>query len=289
MDHLEHQVTLEFEYHPVLSNLFEIQFAVIFGGMVLFFILESYLPRKDVKGDEAGRWLSNITVALFNHFFLIFFALFLINITQRYLPNSPILKAFGWSDITKFIIVLLVMEFVYYWLHRAYHKIPFLWRIHAVHHTDTEVDVTTSHRHHPFEVVVSTIVITPVVFLLGAPAITIALYNLVNAVFTLITHSNIKLPEKLDSVLRRFVATPDFHRLHHASDKQYTDSNYSGIVTWFDYLFKTATHIPYKEIPNVELGLDILRDKNDNRLDAMLLTPFNYTKQKKKAVEHKLA
>ena len=287
MEHLQHKVTLEFEYHPILSNLYEIQFAVIFGGMVLIFLLESFWPRKNVKEDQTGRWLSNIAVALFNHFFLIFFALFLVNMTQRYLPHSPILKAFEWSDITKFIIVLLVMEFVYYWLHRAYHKIPFLWRIHAVHHTDTEVDVTTSHRHHPFEVIVSALVITPVVFLLGAPAITIALYNLVNAVFTLTTHSNIKLPEKLDSVLRKLVVTPDFHRLHHASDKQYTDSNYSGIVPWFDYLFKTATHMPYKDIPNLELGLDILRDKNENRLDAMLLTPFNYTQKKDKSLKQK--
>ena len=137
--------------------------------------------------------------------------------------------------------------------------------------------------------IVSALVITPVVFSLGAPAITIAIYNLVNAIFALVTHGNIKLPKKLDNVLRKFVVTPDFHRLHHSSDKYFTDSNYSGVVPWFDYLFKTSTRKPYAEIPTMELGLDVLRGNKENRLDAMLLTPFIYSQKKKKAAKQKLA
>ncbi len=171
------------------------------------------------------------------------------------------------------------MEFITYWIHRAYHTIPILWRIHAVHHSDTEVDVTTSHRHHPFEPMINALILTPILFALGAPIVVLASYNLLHTAFSLISHSNIVLPEKLDKVLRLFVITPDFHRMHHSSDRQYTDSNYSAIVPWFDYLFGTATRLPYADIPKMELGLEVLRDNKDNRLDKLFTTPFIF-KQK---------
>ena len=168
------------------------------------------------------------------------------------------------------------MEFVTYWIHRAYHTIPVLWKIHAVHHTDTEIDVTTSHRHHPFEPMINALVLTPIVFALGAPLIVMASYNLLHTAISLFSHSNIVLPKKLDKILRMFVITPDFHRMHHSSDKQYTNSNYSAIIPWFDYLFGTATKLPYEDIPKMELGLEVLRKPKENRLDKLFITPFIY-------------
>jgi len=259
----------------LITHLHEIQFAAIFGGMVVLFLLESFIPRKKLEADQTVRWLSNIGLALFNYFFLLFYILFVMSLVAKYAPQSPFLQSLKLTDITMFMIVLLIMEFIYYWLHRVYHKVSLLWRIHAVHHTDTEVDVTTSQRHHPFEMVLSSLVITPVILFLGAPLMLIAVYNLVNLAANLITHSNIKVPEKFERRLRFIIVTPDFHRVHHSSDKVYTDSNYSTVIPLFDYLFKTAKYISYKDVPKIESGLKILRKKADNRIDKMLITPFN--------------
>ncbi len=268
--------TIELSQSFLEANMNEIQFAAIFGGMVLMFLIEGFIPRRESSNSQTSRWLSNISLSLFNHFLIIFYSILVYGIVSKFQPDSSLLQHFKVSDVPAFLVILLVMEFVIYWIHRTFHKIPLLWRIHAVHHTDTEIDVTTSHRHHPFEPMINALILSPIIFALGAPVIVMAIYNLLHTALSLFSHSNIVLPEKLDKVLRLFVITPDFHRMHHSSDKQYTNSNYSAIVPWFDYLFKTATRKPFDEIPKMELGLETLRKPEDNRLDRIFITPFIY-------------
>lgn len=271
---------IELKHSFLELHIHEIQFAVIFGSIIVLFLIESFIPRRDSADNQTSRWLGNISIALFNHFLLIFYSILLVGIVSKLQPDSPILRHFQLSDISSFIIILLLMEFVSYWIHRSFHTIPVLWKIHAVHHSDTEVDVTTSHRHHPFEPMLSALVITPIVFVMGAPVIVIVMYNLTRTAVSVVNHGNFALPERLDNILRLLIITPDFHRMHHSSDRQYSDSNYGAVVPWFDYLFKTATSVPYDEIPKMELGLETLRELKDNRLDKLLLTPITYKPKK---------
>lgn len=258
------------------THLHEIQFAVIFGGMVLLFLIEGLIPRRQTDNDQTVRWLSNIGLTFFNYFIILIYTGFVFAFFNTFKPESPVLDYFKVSDITAFLIILLLMEFLNYWIHVAFHKIPLLWRIHAVHHSDTMVDVTTSNRHHTFEPLITTIIISPIIIAMGAPLVILVAYNFIHIAFSLFSHSNIKIPEKLDNVLRLFVITPDFHLMHHSSDKRFTNSNYSGIVPLFDYLFKTASRKPAKELESMELGLETLRSTKDHRLDRLLMIPFIY-------------
>lgn len=271
-------VSLNIERSFLEAHFTEIQFAAIFGGMVLMFLIEGLIPRRVANTDQTSRWLNNIGLALFNHFLIIFYSIIVIGLVSKFQPESSLLHHFKVSDLPAFLILLIVMEFINYWIHRAFHHIPLLWRIHMVHHTDTEVDVTTSHRHHPFEPMINTLILTPIIFILGAPVVVLALFNLLHTAISLVSHSNIVLPKKLDNVLRLFIITPDFHRMHHSSEKKYTNSNYSAVVPWFDYLFKTATRRPYEELPKMELGLETLRSPRDSRLDKLFTAPFTYKK-----------
>ena len=271
-------VSLEVNQSFLELHFHEIQFAAIFGGMILLFLIEGFIPRKVTEKDQTIRWLSNIALALFDHFFMIAYSLVMVGFLLHFKPDSPLLEHFKISNIPSFFIILFLMEFISYCLHRLYHRIPFLWRIHAVHHSDTDIDVTTSYRHHPFEPMINAFIITPIVFALGAPVITIILYNLVRTAIDLFSHSNIVLPEKLDKLLRIFIVTPDFHRLHHSSNQTYTDSNYSTFFPVFDYLFRSATSYSYDELTKMELGLEFYRAAEDNRIDKMLMTPFTYKK-----------
>ncbi|MEE9326736.1 MAG: sterol desaturase family protein [Cocleimonas sp.] len=264
----------------LVINFHEVQFVVVFGSIILLFLIEGYIPRRTTEKNQTTRWFSNIFLALFNHFFVIFYSLALIVVLRNFQPESPLLQHFKVSDTPAFLIILLLMDFINYWLHRGYHRVPVLWRIHSVHHTDTEIDVTTSHRHHPFEVMITVLILTLILMLLGAPVIVIVIYSLLHSLADSFSHSNIVLPKKVDNILRLFIITPDFHRMHHSSDKQYTDSNYSTLLSFYDYLFGTATRLPYDKIPRMELGLETQREAKDSRIDYLFLAPFTYKKNK---------
>jgi sterol desaturase/sphingolipid hydroxylase (fatty acid hydroxylase superfamily) len=143
-----------------------------------------------------------------------------------------------------------------------------------MHHSDVEVDFTTTYRHHPFENLFMATLGVPVVVLLGAPVAAMVAYQALRTTVNILSHSNIRIPERFERWLRYLIVTPDFHHLHHCSDRRFTDSNYSAAVPWFDYLFRTATRKPYADYATMELGLERFRDPIDSRIDQILLMPF---------------
>ena len=269
----------------IKSHYYELQFVALFGGMFLLYIIEAFIPRRKPENNQTSRWVNNITLAIFNHFLLLGFSLGLGYLALWINPSTTLVRHFQLSDISALLFIILVLDLIAYWMHRAYHRYPLLWRIHAAHHSDTDIDVTTSHRQHPFEAMLNGMIVAPLVILIGAPLITLMLFNLLHVISALYTHGNITLPEKLDNILRKILVTPDFHRMHHSSDRQYTDSNYSAIFSFYDHIFATATRLPYKELPEMELGLETLRENKDNRVDRLLLTPFIYKTGNVKTLE----
>jgi sterol desaturase/sphingolipid hydroxylase (fatty acid hydroxylase superfamily) len=245
-----------------------------FGGMFLLLMAESLWPRRSTTDLPVARWLNNWLLAYLNFAAV----LWLVHLAAsspwaRSLAVKPGLL--DWlPPALGFLALLVVLEFGGYVLHRAFHASPFLWRFHAVHHLDTEVDVTTSHRHHTVEAVAVSLVFLPVFLLLGVSPALATLVALTRLPIILISHSNLAFPERADRVLRWLLVTPDFHRLHHSSDPHYTNSNYGTVLPWFDYLFKTASDIPYQQQKQMLLGLEYLRAPQDGRLDRLLLLPL---------------
>lgn len=252
----------------------EIIFMLTFFGMAIFIFIEMWIPRKKTQTDQTYRLINNVLLALFNYAFLVFYV-FLLGKTATYIqPDVTVVDYFQLSALASFFVVLISFDFVGYWLHRAFHKIPWLWKIHAVHHTDTELDVTTSHRLSPLEGVLGGLVSLPLLAVIGAQPLVLVYFLFFHKFIELYAHSNIHLPELVDKYLRKIIVTPDFHRMHHFSDRNYTDSNFSIVFPFFDYLFSTATRWPYQKLPKAEIGIEQLRDKKDNRLDRLLITPF---------------
>lgn len=170
--------------------------------------------------------------------------------------------------------LFLVAQFLAYVTHVIFHRYPLLWRLHEIHHSDVDVDVSTSYRHHPLEPLVFMPLITPLILLLGVPAHAALAYQGIGIALTVFAHSNLRVPEPLERWLSKLVVTPDFHRLHHASERRYTDSNYGVIVPWFDYLFGTASHRPFAEHESMQLGLEYHRAPAESRVDRLLLAPL---------------
>jgi sterol desaturase/sphingolipid hydroxylase (fatty acid hydroxylase superfamily) len=256
----------------------DIMFAVTFGCMLFMLLLEQIKPRRSKTALQTSRWLNNISITFLNY---LLFAYITIEIaTSSWIitiqPQTPLIHYLELNIYSAIFFTIIIMEFVSYWLHRLMHIIPLLWRVHAVHHCDTEVDVTTTHRHHPFEPFIALSITLPVLILFGPPILAIIIYNLLRVLITTISHSNIFIPKFIDRWLRYFIITPDFHRLHHASLLPYTDSNYGTVIPWFDYLFGSATKIPFKKHKTMELGLEYFRKPIQSRLDQLLLIPFRW-------------
>ena len=160
-----------------------------------------------------------------------------------------------------------------YWIHRAFHRVSWLWPLHAVHHSDTQLDVSSTFRHHPLEPLLTMPLTAPVVLALGVSPEAALAYRLFDVFFQVFSHSNIRIPQAMERYLRLVVLTPDFHRTHHNAEQRYTDSNYGSLVPWFDYLFGTARHQDYNAQETSVIGLEYLRDPADSRLDRLLTMP----------------
>lgn len=238
--------------------------------------IESLWPLRAVSGASVWRWINNLALTAVDYAVLLgispWLALLVVNLVG--IENPGLLHKVGASPWVSFIVVLFCLQFAAYWLHRAFHAIPVLWRIHTVHHCDPEVDATTAHRHHPLEPVLSAVAMLPVVVILGPDPVSILGYNVLAAAVAVMSHGNFTFGPTLDRLLRRFIVTPDFHRMHHSSDRQYTDSNYATVLPVFDYLFGTATHLPAERQKTMQLGLSYFREMKFARLDQMLLIPF---------------
>ena len=174
-----------------------------------------------------------------------------------------------------FIPGVLVYEFIDYVLHRFAHRLPWLWRLHAVHHSDTRVDATTAHRHHPLEVIVNSFLGTPFLVLLGVPIMVAIWHPLIRMLLIAFNHSNTLLPDYLDKPLSYIVATPNFHRVHHFSERQYTNSNYGTIISIYDHLFGSARFLSKAELEIRELGLEYFREDKENKPLGLLASPLS--------------
>ncbi len=253
-------------------------FIVLFGGLVAFLLAEMQWPRLPETEGTAQRWLSNLSLTFLNHVLLGWLAPW----AYALVAHLHLVPAQGLLSLQPFwlslALTVILLELLQYSLHRLLHTVPWLWRLHAVHHCDLAVDVTTAHRHHPLEALFSFSFTLPVLLLLAPAPDVVLTASLVQITLALWSHSNLYLPETLDRWLRYLIVTPDFHRLHHHSEQRYTDSNYSLALPWFDYLFGTASRVPFAQQARIRLGLEYFRDRADARLTRLLLLPFIWHK-----------
>ncbi len=237
-------------------------------------VLEQLWPRRQSVDVPVAHWLTNWFLASLNFFVLFWLTLQLGGWTllRSLFPDPGLYERL--HPVVAVVMMVVLVEFAHYWIHRVFHRMGYLWRMHAVHHTDTTFDVTTSHRHHTAEVVINTIILLPVFLYFGAPTLVLVFYQLTRVLLVLFNHSNIYLPATADRVLRKIIVTPDFHRLHHSPDPQFTNSNYGTIVPWFDHLFGTARKVPFEDTAAMPVGLEYLRKSRDSRLHRLLLLPL---------------
>lgn len=251
-----------------------ILFLGIAGLVVLLALLEQVFP---LRQRGLNYWLHlvvNLTMSL------------MVYLTAHLSVAPATKRAIGWSDAQEFglmhwlslppvvagILGFLLLDLSFYYWHRANHEVPLLWRFHNVHHMDTQLDVSTGFRFHFVEVLYSTIFRVVQVLIIGVSLPVFAVFELVFQVCTLFHHSNVKLPLTLERLLNLFMVTPRMHSIHHSVVKDETNSNYSVIFRFWDYLHRTLNlNVPQGEIT---IGVAGYSHPEDRKLWRILLVPF---------------
>ncbi len=177
-------------------------------------------------------------------------------------------------DIVAVVVSLLLLDLAAYGWHRLSHAVPLLWRFHLVHHSDRDVDLATAFRPHPVEALLSAVVLLALIAALGAPPFAVFLFFLLHAVSGIVQHANVRIPGRLDSLLRLVFVTPDMHRVHHSAAMPETDSNFTMLFSFWDRMFGTYRPAPAAGHDAMTLGLAYLREPRENWLHRMLLHPF---------------
>jgi sterol desaturase/sphingolipid hydroxylase (fatty acid hydroxylase superfamily) len=184
------------------------------------------------------------------------------------------LNYFRLPDWLAVLLAVALLDLVIYWQHVLFHAVPVLWRLHRMHHTDLDLDVTSGARFHPVEIVLSMGVKMVAVMALGPPVVAVVLFEVLLNGAAMFNHSNISIPGPVDRVLRLMLVTPDMHRVHHSVIPQETNSNYGFNLPWWDRLFGTYRAQPMEGHAGMTLGIEAFRLPRDLRLDSMLLQPF---------------
>jgi len=159
-----------------------------------------------------------------------------------------------WSGLPGLGLDLLLLDCWIYGWHRLNHVIPFLWRFHQVHHRDQALDVSTSVRFHPGEVLLSALVRAGAIVLLGMPLESVLIFEALVLVAAGFQHSNLRLAPWLERCLSWVIVTPGIHWVHHHDRRAETDSNYATILSVWDRLFASAS--PTQRTPAMTLGVE---------------------------------
>jgi sterol desaturase/sphingolipid hydroxylase (fatty acid hydroxylase superfamily) len=166
----------------------------------------------------------------------------------------------------------LLLDYTLYVWHRLNHRVPFLWRYHAVHHIDLDLDSTTGLRFHFGELALAAGFRAAQVLLLGVDRETFRLWQQMLVLSVVFHHSNLELPIDLERRLVRMVVTPRMHGIHHSTRPDETNSNYSSLLCWWDRLHHSLNlNVPQAALT---IGVDGFLRRDAVTLEQSLTLPF---------------
>ena len=253
-----------------------IRLGFFFGILVIMFFWEVFAPRRNVTTSKITRWISNLGLVMID------------SITVRLalpagLAGIAILaQQRGWglfnqfelSNLSKIIFSVLILDLTIYLQHLMFHSAPLLWRLHMVHHSDMDIDVTTGVRFHPIEIILSMGIKMMAVILIGAPPASVLIFEVILNGTSMFNHGNVRFSQRIDSLFRLLVVTPEMHRVHHSTIRWETNSNLGFSFPWWDRLFGTYRGQPAKGHLEMTIGLDQYKEPGKLTLPWLIVLPF---------------
>jgi sterol desaturase/sphingolipid hydroxylase (fatty acid hydroxylase superfamily) len=259
-----------FDYEPV------IRLSAFGGAFIVMAVWEFIVPRRKQVIGRGWRWPNNLGVLVVDTL-----------LVRILLPTAAVglaivaaRRGFGlfnavsppaWVAVFASVVIL---DLAIYLQHVLFHAVPGLWRLHRMHHADLEFDVSTGVRFHPIEIILSMLIKLAVVGALGAPPLSVLIFEVLLNATSMFNHANVRIPFAIDRVLRWLVVTPDMHRVHHSILARETNSNFGFNLPWWDRLFGTYRAQPAAGHEAMTIGIEQFRDPRELGLDRMVLQPF---------------
>lgn len=169
-------------------------------------------------------------------------------------------------------LAVLLLDYTLYLWHVTTHRAPALWRFHAVHHADLDLDASTALRFHFGELIVSVAWRAGQIVLIGVSPLALSVWQTLLMLSVLFHHSNVRLPLRWERRLASFVVTPRMHGIHHSTVREESDSNWSSGLAIWDRLHGTLRLDGPQAA--VEIGVPAYRDPAELTLPKILAMPF---------------
>ena len=225
----------------MIEKLYLINLWIFISGVVLFATLEYFFAFRKYEDKKTLRWGENFWLTLINTLIIrLFFIITPISAAVYASENNVWVFHYFWiPEIIWGIIAFVILDMIVYAEHVLFHKIPFLWKIHKVHHSDLDLDFSSGLRFHFLESILSVITKILIVLFLWAPVLAVIIFEIILNFSAMFNHSNFNLPKKLDTFVSKFIVTPKFHEVHHSQKLWESLSNYGFFLSTWDYLFWT--------------------------------------------------
>jgi sterol desaturase/sphingolipid hydroxylase (fatty acid hydroxylase superfamily) len=261
----------------LLSHEPFIRIGFFFAILILMAIWEGLAPRRQLQTSKSTRWFSNLGI------------IFIGTLLLRLLPSFSAIAAAitaekaGWGILNnvplaywmKLAIGIAALDLAMFLQHVMFHRLPTLWRLHMVHHSDLDFDVTTGLRLHPIEILFSMGIKIIVVYSVGVSALTMLIFEVLLNAASMFIHGNVRLAASVDRLLRLIVVTSEMHRVHHSVIIRETNSNFGFYLPWWDRLFGTYKAQPAEGHEGMIIGLYQFRDPKWLTLSRLLILPFS--------------
>ncbi|HJO49032.1 MAG TPA: sterol desaturase family protein [Candidatus Scalindua sp.] len=260
----------------ILTNEASIRAASFFGIFIVVALWEVVGPRRKLSVSKGLRWINNLGIVFFNTLLLRFLApLMAVGLAiMAEEENWGLLNNIAINSYVKLFLAVLILDLIIYLQHVMFHTVPWLWRLHRMHHTDLDFDVTTGSRFHPIEIILSMIIKMLIVAALGAPPVAVIIFEVILNATAMFNHGNIRIHINADRILRLLVVTPDMHRVHHSVKPDETNSNYGFNFPWWDRLLGTYKAQPEDNHLKMTIGLNQFRESRYLRFHWLLIQPF---------------
>lgn len=241
--------------------------------LVALWTAESVVPMFLGRHRRVSHYAHNLGLAIFNAALLMGLGYLFEGATEwAYTQSFGLLNLTPLPTGIHWVAAIVGIDVWQYAWHRLNHRLPFLWRFHAVHHADAEMDASSGLRFHTVEMLLSFLVRLAIVPLLGITLPELLLYEVISLPVILFQHSNVRISARLDQCLRWLIATPRMHYVHHSRLRAETDSNYTSLLSVWDRLFGSFQLRSKPE--EISLGLEGYDESEWRRLSGMLLAPF---------------
>jgi len=261
----------------VLDNEVAIRLSVFFGILTAMALWEVRAPRRPLTTSKGVRWFTNLAITFGNS------ALLRVAFPTSAAGVAMWAAARGWGLFNALAVPneaaglasVVLLDLLIYGQHVAFHHIPLFWRLHKMHHTDLDLDVTSGARFHPVEIVLSMLIKMAAIVALGAPAWSVIVFEVILNGTAMFNHSNVRMPLGLDRLLRMLVVTPDMHRVHHSVLIRETNSNFGFNFPWWDRIFGTYRGQPVAGHDGMRIGLANFRNPADLNVFRLLAIPLD--------------